>query len=109
MALWLCRSKRLEIGFDLGSPRFQEWWEGQSVPEAGRVFIDGESRAIRGQLEEDFARLTKIDAPEIVSIYRAAVRNVQIPQMSLPCMIGFLIRHAERNMVNSARPRSMPR
>ena len=109
MALWLCQSKRLEIGFDLGSPRFQEWWEGQSGPEAGRLFIDGESRAISGKLEEDIARLTKIDAPEIVSIYRAAIRNVKIPQMSLPCMIGLLIRHSERNMVNSARSRSMPR
>ena len=50
-----------QAGFDLDAVRLQKRWQRQALAEMGGILVGGESGAVGRDLEEDAARLPKVD------------------------------------------------
>jgi hypothetical protein len=68
VAFRLCRaewSERLETGLNLLPPIFQEWRQGKLLAQALHGLIGREARPIGRDLQQDPARLAKVEAAKV--------------------------------------------
>src|SRR3954463_12857490 len=68
---------RLQSRHDLLASRFEEWWQHDMLSKRCFVLVNGETRAIGRDLEEDAVRLAEVEAAEVVAVHLAAVRNAE--------------------------------
>src|SRR5262245_31999411 len=78
---------RLEVGDNLGSPRFEEWRQHDLLAQCGFVLVHREPWPIRGDLEQDAIWLAEVQAAEPVAIDLAAVGDAQSVQSLGPGIV----------------------
>src|SRR5438105_3995643 len=94
--------QRRQRCLDLGSFRFEERRQRQTLTQVIRFLVGGEAGAIGRDLEKHAARLAEVERPEVVAVDHRRDADTRPGQALAPGAVLVVIRRAKRHMMHAA-------
>ena len=89
-------------GNDRVTTTLKPCWKHEVMAELIDGLVDGEAGQVRGELEDDTARLPEVEGAEVVSIDDSGGLHSMFREGGMPAHLIRFIRHPEGNVVHAA-------